>query len=83
MTCADVNECDAEPAPCHANATCSNSDGSFSCACNTGLLGDGKSECDVPPQDAVDECVTGAHDCDVTALPQPYPGDSFWTGSGG
>ena len=36
----DINECD-DTATCHANATCSNTDGSFGCACKTGYTGDG------------------------------------------
>ena len=30
-------------APCHANATCNNTEGSYTCACNTGYYGDGVS----------------------------------------
>ena len=37
----DVNECDADPAPCDANATCANTDGSYECTCNDGYVGDG------------------------------------------
>ena len=36
----DINEC--EPvSPCHANATCNNTIGSFNCSCNDGYTGDG------------------------------------------
>jgi len=35
----DVNECD--DSPCHPQASCSNSPGSFSCTCNSGFSGDG------------------------------------------
>ena len=38
-TCADVNECDAQP--CGAHASCANSDGSFTCSCDDGYAGDG------------------------------------------
>ena len=38
---ADVDEC-TYMMPCDKNAKCSNSDGSFSCACNPGYIGNGK-----------------------------------------
>ena len=37
----DINECISGSAECHDNATCSNSDGSYECTCNTGFSGDG------------------------------------------
>ena len=39
---ADVNECEQGTAECHTNATCSNTDGSYSCTCVYGYTGDGK-----------------------------------------
>ena len=36
---ADVNECLLNP--CHVNADCNNTDGSFYCYCQSGYLGDG------------------------------------------
>lgn len=39
-TCADVNECDADP--CGDHATCANTDGSYTCSCDDGYEGDGK-----------------------------------------
>ncbi|XP_076814212.1 sushi, von Willebrand factor type A, EGF and pentraxin domain-containing protein 1-like isoform X2 [Clavelina lepadiformis] len=38
-TCVDVNECDFSP--CHDQATCTNSEGSYQCSCNVGWTGDG------------------------------------------
>ena len=36
----DINECDPAD-PCHANATCTNTMGSYLCACNANFSGDG------------------------------------------
>ena len=36
----DIDECTTE-SPCHANATCNNTEGSYICECNTGFSGDG------------------------------------------
>jgi len=35
----DIDECELEP--CHEQATCTNTDGSYTCACNPGFSGDG------------------------------------------
>jgi len=37
----DLNECILETHNCHANATCTNIPGSFSCTCKIGYLGNG------------------------------------------
>jgi hypothetical protein len=37
----DINECTSNTQNCHSNATCNNTDGSFTCACNSGYTGDG------------------------------------------
>ena len=39
----DIDECTTNTHDCHQYATCTNTDGSFTCACNGGYEGDGKS----------------------------------------
>ena len=39
----DVNECSGGSNPCDPNAMCTNTDGSFTCACMDGFTGDGDS----------------------------------------
>ena len=39
--CIDVDECATNTDNCDANATCTNTTGSFDCACNAGYSGDG------------------------------------------
>lgn len=41
LACDDIDECANGTAGCDANATCSNSPGSFSCTCNAGYSGTG------------------------------------------
>ena len=41
----DINECGGERDNCDGNATCHNTDGSFSCVCNEGFSGTGE-ECE-------------------------------------
>ncbi|WP_437980245.1 FG-GAP-like repeat-containing protein [Sorangium sp. So ce117] len=60
-TCADVNECALGTDNCDANAACTNTAGSFTCACNAGYSGDGVTCTDV------DECALGTDDCDENA----------------
>ena len=37
----DVNECSADSNPCDDNADCSNTEGSYSCRCKSGFIGNG------------------------------------------
>ena len=37
----DINECVLGVDQCTTNATCSNTEGSYECSCNTGFTGDG------------------------------------------
>ena len=39
----DVDECANNDDDCDINAECNNIDGSYTCACNSGYSGDGKS----------------------------------------
>ena len=61
--CSEIDECLEETAGCHADATCINTAGSFTCACNDGYTGDGYNNCA-----DVDECTAGTHNCDDNAV---------------
>ncbi|XP_076271195.1 multiple EGF like domains 8 isoform X2 [Rhynchophorus ferrugineus] len=43
--CPDVDECGLGLHDCHPQAECINTDGSFSCHCRKGYIGDGRSSC--------------------------------------
>lgn len=38
----DIDECKEETADCALNATCSDTDGGYTCTCRSGFEGDGK-----------------------------------------
>ncbi|XP_078603389.1 uncharacterized protein LOC144877355 [Branchiostoma floridae x Branchiostoma japonicum] len=57
----DVDECADGTDNCHAQATCTNTDGSFSCVCGSGYRGDGVACTDV------DECADGTDNCHAQA----------------
>ncbi|MFN7135071.1 MAG: EGF domain-containing protein, partial [Myxococcales bacterium] len=64
----DVDECATGAHDRSLNATCTNTPGSFSCACNSGYTGNGVSCADV------NECATGAHNCSPNAICSNSPG---------
>eukprot|EP00961_Rhodomonas_salina_P077043 1033650-Rhodomonas_salina.2 len=58
--CEDADECAAgADNNCDANAACANTDGSFTCACNSGFSGSDGTECA-----NIDECMAGSDNCD-------------------
>ncbi|HTL35375.1 MAG TPA: calcium-binding EGF-like domain-containing protein, partial [Kofleriaceae bacterium] len=75
-TCTDVDEC-ATPGQCSGNASCANTPGSFSCACNPGYAGDGFTCNDV------DECATANGGCSASATCTNTPGGHTCTCNGG
>ncbi|WP_437586227.1 LamG-like jellyroll fold domain-containing protein [Sorangium sp. So ce1000] len=67
-TCTDVNECALGTDNCDANAACTNTTGSFTCACNAGYEGDGVTCTEI------DECALGTDNCDANAACTNTPG---------
>eukprot|EP00117_Sycon_ciliatum_P009054 scpid1187/ scgid4064/ Laminin subunit alpha-5; Laminin-10 subunit alpha; Laminin-11 subunit alpha; Laminin-15 subunit alpha len=59
-TCQDLDECTSGTHNCNAAASCTNTDGNYTCQCMTGYSGSGYSCSDV------DECMDG-HDCHAAA----------------
>ena len=57
-TCLDFDECANDEHYCHFDATCDNTESSFTCTCVKGFSGDGVKCSDI------DECLTGSHSCD-------------------
>ena len=80
----DVDECPSGVFTdnCHSQATCTNTAGSFTCACNSGWKGNGTSCTDV------DECTLGTHNCHAEATCANTAGsyecdcNSGWKGNG-
>jgi hypothetical protein len=56
-TCTDIDECATGTDNCSVDASCTNTVGSFTCACNPGYEGDGVACVDI------DECATDTDNC--------------------
>ncbi len=61
-SCVNINECSLDTHNCHSNAVCTDTPGSFTCACKPGYSGSGTSCSNV------NECTAGTHNCDVNAV---------------
>jgi len=61
--CVDIDECALDTDNCGANATCTNTDGSFSCACDIGYVGNGVDSC-VATYASAGDCPSGTHAMD-------------------
>ncbi|WP_342377499.1 hypothetical protein NVS55_39350 [Myxococcus stipitatus] len=59
--CSDINECATNNGGCSSNATCTNSQGSYACACKPGYSGNGQ-QCD-----DINECATNNGGCSSNA----------------
>lgn len=66
--CMDIDECLTGADSCDANAACTNTAGSFTCACNAGYEGTGMLCTDI------DECAAGTAGCDANATCTNEPG---------
>jgi len=71
LICTDDDECTLGTDNCDENATCNNTDGSFTCSCNAGYTGDGLT-CTA---DVV--CTDGEAQSSTTPCPHPVEGP-FW-----
>ncbi|XP_072017070.1 neuropilin-1-like [Amphiura filiformis] len=71
MIALNDNECTLSTDNCDANATCTNTVGSFTCACNVGYNGDGVTCTDD------NECILLTDNCDANAACTNIPVGSF------
>ena len=90
--CTNIDECTAGPG-CDANAACADTDGSFTCTCNSGYSGDGTTGgtgcTDIDECGASDNCDTSTADdgqvagvCTNTAGSFTCACNTGWTGDG-
>ncbi|XP_032218575.2 uncharacterized protein LOC116601871 [Nematostella vectensis] len=78
----DVDECLSDDFPCHPNATCSNTHGSYVCVCTQGFTGDGFICTDVNECERPNDCnvnatchnTIGSYSCSCQSS---YHGDGF------
>eukprot|EP00457_Paulinella_chromatophora_P009484 gb/GEZN01009551.1/.p1 GENE.gb/GEZN01009551.1/~~gb/GEZN01009551.1/.p1 ORF type:complete len:368 (+),score=25.18 gb/GEZN01009551.1/:1-1104(+) len=67
IRCVDINECLEHTDDCNVNATCTNTEGSFTCECNRGYMGDGVNCTDINEcADKTDNCDPGNATCTNT-----------------
>ncbi|MEK6799202.1 MAG: EGF domain-containing protein [Planctomycetota bacterium] len=81
VSCTDIDECTLGTDNCDLNASCANTQGSFTCACNAGYSGNGVTCAEI------DECLTSPCDPNATCTNNPgsfncdcntdYEGDGF------
>ena len=67
--CIDVDECVEDSHNCHEDADCSNTEGSFTCACNAGYEDDTSAPSTAVGTQCIDtdECASSVSDCDASA----------------
>ncbi len=77
--CENIDECaDASLNDCDANASCADTDGSFTCTCNSGFSGDGTT-CTADPA-CGDGTIDAGEDCDGITLPAVLECPDGYTG---
>ena len=70
LKCIDFDECSSGLNNCHADATCTNTDGGFSCECDSGFIGDGK------------DCTATTTQSIPSVTPKPCPAGSTLSNDG-
>ncbi|XP_078702689.1 uncharacterized protein LOC144928343 [Branchiostoma floridae x Branchiostoma belcheri] len=73
ITCTDLDECTQTPYPCHQQATCTNTLGSYTCRCNSPYQGNGV-QCTNDPNT---NCVTDANGVTTCTCKPGFTGNGF------